>query len=133
MPAPVSFEYAIVRLVPRVEREEFMNVGVVLYCRPRRYLRVRIELEQERLAAFAPTCDALEIASHLTAFERIAAGDPDSGPIAQLPFAERFHWLVAPRSTVIQCGPLHAGLAHDLDGAMERLLDRMVRRPTGER
>ena len=127
MRALVSFEYAVIRVVPRVEREEFMNVGVILFSRPRRYLKVRIELDRARLAAFAPGCDGEEIARHLAAFERIAAGDPEAGPIAQLPFAERFHWLVAPRSTIIQSSPLHTGLAHDLDQALERLVARMVR------
>src|SRR5438552_3449776 len=93
------FQYAIVRIVPRVERGECLNAGVVLLCRPRRFLGARIELDLVRLAALAPDLDPAELRPHLDAIERIAEGDPTAGPIARLGLAERFHWLVAPAST----------------------------------
>lgn len=127
MPAPASFDYAVIRVVPRVEREEFINVGIVLFARTRRFLGVRTELARDRLAALAPTCDPDEVQRHLDAFERVAAGGPGSGPIGALPLAERFHWLVAPRSTILQCSPVHSGLGHDPSLALERLMDAMVR------
>ena len=103
------FQYAIVRVVPRVERGECMNVGVVFFCRPRRYLAARTALDEARLDAFAPGLDAAEVRSHLDAMARIAAGDADAGPVARLEQSERFHWLVAPSSTMIQTSPVHTG------------------------
>src|SRR5690349_8523785 len=110
MPAPSSFDYAIIRVVPRVEREEFINAGVILFCRPRRFLEARVELDRERLAALAPDLDPDLVQRYLEIFPRVAAGGPETGPIGQLPLAERFHWLTAPRSTIIQPSPVHAGL-----------------------
>ncbi|HKW23585.1 MAG TPA: DUF3037 domain-containing protein, partial [Ktedonobacterales bacterium] len=108
-----SFEYAVIRVVPYVERGEFINVGIVLYCRTRSFLDARIALDEARLRALAPTADPAEITSYLEALQRICQGGPDSGPIGQLTQRERFHWLIAPRSTVIQTSPTHAGLCHD--------------------
>ena len=120
------FQYAIVRVVPRVERGECMNVGVVFFCRPRRYLAARIALDEARLAAFAPDLDAAEVRAHLDAMTRIAAGEPDSGPLARLEQSERFHWLVAPSSTVIQTSPVHTGLCEDPEETLARLLEKLV-------
>ena len=124
---PSPFQYAIVRVVPHVERGECVNAGVVLFCRPLRFLAVRAELDEERVRALAPDADLDAVRGHLDALARIAAGDPEAGPIAALPPSERFHWLVAPSSTVIQCSPVHTGLSEDPDGELERLMDRMVR------
>ncbi len=123
---PAAFQYALLRVVPRVERGETMNVGVVLLCRPRRFLGTRIRLDPDRLAALAPSTDADAIRGHLGAIERIAAGDPDAGPIARLGPAERFHWLVAPSSTVIQPSEVHTGLTDDPEAELERLFEALV-------
>ena len=120
------FQYAIVRVVPRVERGECINVGVVFFCRPRRYLAVRTALDEARLAGFAPDLDAAEVRSHLDAMTRIAAGDADAGPVARLDQSERFHWLVAPSSTVIQTSPVHTGLSDDPEETLARLLEKLV-------
>lgn len=126
MPTLAAFEYAVIRVVPRVEREEFMNVGVILYARTKRYLGVRLAVNEPRLRAFAPDLDYESVITHLNLFPRIAAGGKDSGPIGELPLPERFFWLVAPRSTIIQCSPVHSGLCSAPDTALERLLERMV-------
>jgi hypothetical protein len=123
---PSPFQYAIVRVVPRVERGECMNAGVVLFCRPRRFLAARIALDEQRLRALAPDVDLEAVHGHLDAFARIAAGDPGAGPIAALPASERFHWLVAPSSTTIQCSPVHTGLSDDPAAELERLTALLV-------
>ncbi len=123
------FEYAIVRVVPRVERGERLNVGVVLQCRPRRFLGARVELDDARLAALtalAPDLDLGAVRSHLEAIRRIVAGDPDGGPIAALTPPERFHWLVAPASTVIQPSEVHTGLTDDPARSLEDLFAKLV-------
>ena len=120
------FQYAIVRVVPRVERGECMNVGVVFYCRPRRYLAARAALDEARLAAFAPGVDVAEVRAHLDAMTRIAAGEADAGPVAALEQSERFHWLVAPSSTVIQTSPVHTGLCEDPEETLGRLMEKLV-------
>lgn len=127
MPAPHVYDYAVIRVVPRVEREEFLNAGVILYCRPARYLAARVELDGERLRALAPDCDPATVEEHLAIIPRMCAGE---GPIAQLGQAETYHWLVAPHSTVIQCSPVHSGLTDDLPGTLEQLMETMVRRKT---
>ena len=120
------FQYAIVRVVPRVERGECLNVGVVLFCRPRRFLGARIHLDERRLVAFAPGLDPAAIRPHLEAIERIAAGDPTAGPIARLGRAERFHWLVAPASTIIQASDVHTGLCEDPGAELDHLVAALV-------
>ncbi len=120
------FQYAIVRVVPRVERGECLNVGVVLLCRPRRFLGARIHLDERRLAAFAPDLKPALIRPHLEAIERIAAGDPTAGPIAALPKHERFHWLVAPASTIIQASEVHTGFCEDPAAELDRLVGGLV-------
>jgi hypothetical protein len=127
MPAQSSFDYAVVRVVPRVERAEFVNAGVVLFARTRRFLAARIELDRERLLALAPWIDVDEIERHLAVFPQVAAGGAQAGPIGQLPQAERFHWLVAPRSTIIQVSPAHAGLCDEPADALEDLMALLVR------
>jgi hypothetical protein len=122
-----SFDYAIVRLVPRVEREEFVNVGVIFYCRARDFLAARVELDEPRLAALAPGLDLPAVRDHLGSLARVAAGDLAAGPIAKLPPSERFHWLVAPRSAVLQVSPVHSGLCVSPEDALERLVAQMVR------
>jgi hypothetical protein len=124
--APSPFQYAIVRVVPRVERGERVNAGVVLFCRPRRFLDARMALDPERLRAIAPDADVDAVRGHLDAFCRIAEGDPGAGPIAALPASERFHWLVAPSSTIIQCSPVHTGLTDDPAAELDRLVERLV-------
>jgi hypothetical protein len=124
--AASPFQYAIVRVVPRVERGECLNAGVVLFCRPRRFLGARVALDDERLRALAPDVDAAAVRGHLEAFRRIADGSPDAGPIAALPASERFHWLVAPASTIIQCSPVHTGLSDDPEAELDRLVARLV-------
>ena len=127
MPTPSSFDYAIVRVVPRVERGEFINVGVVLFCRIRRFLGARIELDEQRLLALAPGIDLEEVRRHLDTIPLVCAGGPEAGPIGQLPQADRFHWLVAPRSAMIQTSPVHVGLCADPRAALDHLLAEMVR------
>jgi hypothetical protein len=127
--APAPFDYAVVRVVPSVERGEYVNVGAILLCRPRRYLDARIELSPERIRALWPAADLEEIAAHLAVFPRVCAGGPEAGPIGQLPLHERFRWLVAPRSTVIQVSPVHAGICLDPGQTLERLMAAMVRPP----
>lgn len=124
MPA-CSFEYAIIRVMPRVERGEFINVGVVVSCRAKRYLEARVEVDWERLLAFAPDIDRELIGDYLATLPQICAGT--AGPLAKLPQQERFHWLVAPRSTVIQLSPVHCGFCEQPADALEDLLNKMVR------
>ncbi len=131
MPAHSSFDYAVIRVVPRVEREEFINAGVILYCLTRRFLDARVELDERRLLALAPDIDVDLIRGHLETIPRLCAGGRAAGPIGQLPQKERFHWLVAPRSTVLQTGPVHSGLCEEPAKALEHLMQRMVRPPSG--
>ncbi len=129
MPARSSFDYAVIRVVPRVEREEFVNAGVILFSRTRRFLGAEIDLDRERLAVLAPWLDLDEVERQLALIPVICSGDPAGGPIAELPIWERFHWLVAPRSTVIQTSPVHSGLCQDPEAALVHLVDTLVRPP----
>lgn len=129
MPAPRSpFEYAIVRVVPRVERGEAFNAGIVLMSRPKRFLGARTELDEDVLVALSPDCDPEIVRAHLVAIEQIAAGDPEAGPIARLSKAERFHWLVSPSSTIIQPSEVHTGLTADPAATLEHLFRTLVER-----
>jgi hypothetical protein len=125
-PPPNTFQYSIVRLLPRVERGESVNVGVILLCRSQRYLGARIALDERRLAALAPDLDPATVRPHLDAIERIAAGDPAAGPIAGLGQPERFHWLVAPSSTMIQPSEVHTGLCDDPAAELDHLMATLV-------
>ncbi len=127
MPARSPFDYAIVRVVPRVEREEFINVGVILFCRTLRFLGARVELDIQRLAALSPDLDPAKVQAQLDLIPRVCTGGPEAGPTGQLSQAGRFHWLVAPRSTTIQTSPVHAGLCHDPQAALDDLFGKMVR------
>lgn len=127
MPEPLTYDYAIVRVVPKVEREEFINVGVIVSCASRRFLEARIELDEARLCAIAPDLDLEMVRQHLAAIPIICAGGKPAGAIGQLPQRERFHWLVAPRSTIIQTSKVHTGLCADLAAVLEHLLEKMVR------
>lgn len=124
MPTLNPFDYAIVRVVPWVERGEYINAGVILFCRTRRFLGARIELDRRRLLALAPNFDADAAETHLQLILDICNG---AGPIGQLALAERFHWLVTPRSTAIQVSPVHSGLCADPAAMLEHLLETMVR------
>jgi hypothetical protein len=124
-----AYDYALIRVVPRVERGEFVNAGVVVSCKAGRFLRARIELDEARLSALDPGVDLEAVRAHLAAFAAICAGGADAGPIGLLPARERFHWLTAPRSTIIQTSPVHGGRCDDADALVERLLEHMVRAP----
>jgi hypothetical protein len=128
--APDPFQYALVRVVPRVERGEALNAGVVLFCRPRRFLAARTELDERALAALAPGCDAAEIRAHLRVVEAVAAGDAAlGGAVAALAQSERFHWLTAPASTVVQPSAVHTGLTDDPARELAKLFAALVARP----
>ncbi len=131
MPGRPSFDYAVVRVVPRVERGELVNAGVILFCLERDYLAAEVELQPERIRALFPEADLAIIEEHLLAIPRVCAGGEGGGPIGKLSRRERFHWLVAPRSTIIQIGPVHTGICEDPGRALGELMDRMVRRPGG--
>jgi hypothetical protein len=124
-----SYDYAIVRVVPRVEREEFVNAGVLLSCPSRDFLAARIELDEGRLLALDAAVDLPSVLANLASIPRICAGGPDAGPIGRLTPRERFHWLVAPRSTMIQTSAVHTGRCEDPTLAIEHLLNTMVRTP----
>ncbi|CAA9469230.1 MAG: hypothetical protein AVDCRST_MAG38-1143 [uncultured Solirubrobacteraceae bacterium] len=121
-----QFQYAMIRVVPRVERGECFNAGVVLYCRPRRFLAARVALDERRLAALAPGADTEMLRAHLDGLVAVAAGAPDGGPVAALDQSDRFHWLVAPSSTVLQASPVHTGLCEDPAAMLERLFGALV-------
>lgn len=123
------YDYAVIRVVPRVEREEFINVGVILSCEASRYLEARIELDDDRLRALAPDLDIESVNRHLQAITAICRGGPGTGPIGLLPARARFHWLTAKRSSILQTSPVHTGKCGDMDAIMEHLLQRMVRKP----
>ena len=129
MPGREPFQYAVIRVVPRVERGEYLNAGVVVFCRPLRFLAARVNLDVPLLAALAPDCDPAEVLPSLEAVVRVAAGDPDGGPIAALDASERFHWLTAPASTIVQASAVHTGLTDDPAGELEHLFAALVSRP----
>lgn len=120
------FAYTVLRAVPRVERGEFINVGVVLFCRERRFLQARIGLDAARLQILAPESDAAEIRAQLEAIVRVADGDADAGPIARLSQSERFHWISSPHSTIVQRSEAHTGLTDDPATTLEHLFRTLV-------
>lgn len=126
MPETHLFEYAVIRVMPRVERQEFMNVGVILYCPAQRFLQTKFELNEHRLRAFSGDIDLADLTERLRAFERICAGRPQGGTIGQLPIAGRFRWLTATRSTVVQTSPVHPGLCADAPQTLARLFNQLV-------
>lgn len=123
-----SYDYAIVRVVPRVERGEFVNAGVILSCAATGYLDARIELDEAALRALDPGVQLDDIRAALDAIPRICAGGTGAGPFARMSVRERFHWLVAPRSSSVQTSPVHTGLCQDPAAALEHLMQRVVRR-----
>jgi hypothetical protein len=127
MPEDASFNYAVVRVVPRVERGEFVNVGVILFCKARGYLEVAIDHALARLRALAPDCDFQMLGEHLRTIETICRGGPEAGRFDEWSQSERFHWLTGPSSTVIQASPVHAGLTADPGRELSRLYDLLVR------
>ena len=129
MPAHSSFDYAIIRVTPEVERGECVNVGVVLICRQRRYLGMRLALDEARLLALWPLLDVEAVRRQLDGMRRVCEGERDAGPIARLSQAERFHWLVAPSSTIIQPSPVHSGLCGDPADVLDELMTRLVLLP----
>jgi hypothetical protein len=129
MTAHSSFDYAVIRVVPRVERGELVNAGVILFCLEKDFLAARVEVNEPRLRALWPEIDLELVRQHLEAIPKICAGSPDAGPIAKLSLRERFHWLVAPRSTMIQVSPVHAGLCDQPERALDELFDQAVRLP----
>ena len=133
MPARSSFDYAVLRVVPRVEREEFVNAGVILFCLARDFLAAAVEIDAARLRALWPEIDLALVGEHLAAIPRVCAGSPEAGPIARLSLRERFHWLVAPRSTIIQVSAVHAGLCARPEDALADLMSQVVRLPAPRR
>jgi Protein of unknown function (DUF3037) len=126
MPVPNSFNYATVRVVPRVDRDEFVNAGVIVYSSEQNFLGARIEVNEARLRALWPSLDVGMVERHLQAICRICAGDPAAGPIARLSKKERFYWLTAPRSAVIQISPVRTGLSSDPASLLDRLARELV-------
>lgn len=120
------FEYAVIRVVPHVEREEFINVGIVLYCGPQKFLGAKFKLDRDRLGVLCEKMDFEELEEHITSFERICAGGEDSGPIGKLPIVERFRWLTATRSTVLQTSKVHPGLCDDAAEKLQMLFEQLV-------
>ena len=126
MPEKHLFEYAVIRVVPCVERGEFLNVGVILYCSAQEFLQTTYALSEDRLRAFSAELDAAELHERLHAFERICAGRKEGGTIGQLPIAARFRWLTATRSTVVQTSPVHPGLCTDVTETLARLFMQLA-------
>lgn len=125
----VPFEYGLVRVVPRVERGEGFNAGIILFCRARGFLEARLELDEELLRTFAADTDPGELRHHLDAIRRVCAGDPMAGPIAALAQPERFRWLTAKSSTVVQVSDVHAGLTSDPAASLDHAFRALVERP----
>jgi hypothetical protein len=128
VPGASPFQYAMLRVVPHVERGEAFNAGVVVFCRPLRFLGARAALDEALLAALAPDCEADEVREQLETLVAVAEGRPEGGRIAGLPQSERFHWLIAPASTMVQPSPVHTGLTADPAGELDKLFEQLVRR-----
>ncbi|MBX2900443.1 MAG: DUF3037 domain-containing protein [Cyclobacteriaceae bacterium] len=120
------FEYAIIRVVPKVEREEFVNVGVILYCGPLKFLKTKIEVNASRITAFCKEIELQEVTGYIRTFEQISAGGKESGPIGELPMAERFRWLTATRSTILQTSKVHPGITDNPQEVLDRLFKQHV-------
>jgi hypothetical protein len=126
MPERSSYDYAVIRVVPRIEREEFINAGVIVFSRVLKFLEARVRLNHERLRALAPNVDLALVEEHLSNIPLVCAGGTAAGPIGELPQHERFHWLVAPRSTIIQTSPVHSGICSDPGLVLDHLLKSLV-------
>jgi hypothetical protein len=127
VPAQSSYDYAVIRVVPRVERQEFVNAGIIVWCREHDVLEARIQLDEARLRAMHAAVDLDAVRRHLRSIEVVCAGGADAGPIGKLSKRERFDWLVAPRSTMIQSSAVHSGRSADVGATLEHLLAAMVR------
>ncbi len=123
---PCSYDYAIVRVVPCAERGEFVNAGVVLHCSERAFLKSLVHVDEPRLRGMWPDVDVDLVKHHLEAFPKVSAGDPEAGPLAGLTRRERFHWLSAPRNTIIQVSPVHSGMTSDPEATLDDLFKRLV-------
>lgn len=128
MPERHLFEYAVLRIVPHVEREEFLNAGIILYCGGQRFLKALYELDEVRLAVLCDKLDFAEVREHIQSFDKICRGGKDAGPIGKLSIAERFRWLTAERSTMLQTSKVHPGLCLDANEMLERLFTQLVKR-----
>ncbi len=126
MPDKHLFEYAVIRIVPRVEREEFLNVGVILYAQSLKYLKMMYEVNEDKLSHFSDQLDIPEIADYLKAYEQVSIGSADSGPIGKLDIASRFRWLTATRSTIVQSSKVHSGFCAEPDMALKDLFAKFV-------
>ena len=126
MPEKHLFEYAVIRAVPRVEREEFLNIGIVLFCAKQKFLQARYLIDEKRLAALCCDLDIDELKQHLNSFERICLGKIEAGPIGQLDIASRFRWLTATRSTVVQASKVHPGFCIDAGETLNKLFEQLV-------
>jgi hypothetical protein len=133
VPADYAYDYSIIRVVPRVDRGEQLNAGIILSCPDAAFLGARIELDERALLAIDPAADVEAIRTNLAVFPAVCLGGPDAGPIGLLPPRERFRWLVAPRSTMIQPSPVHTGRTSDPAACLDHLLARVVRRPAVQR
>jgi hypothetical protein len=128
MPERHLFEYAVLRIVPHVEREEFLNAGIILYCGGQKFLKALYELDEVRLAVLCDKLDFAEVREHIQSFDKICRGGKDAGPIGKLSIAERFRWLTAERSTMLQTSKVHPGLCLDANEMLERLFTQLVKR-----
>jgi len=126
VPINASFDYAVLRVVPRVERQEFINVGVIVFCLEKRFLQAKVHIDETRLLALWPSLDIAMVRQHVEAVVRICEGDETAGPIAKLSQRERFHWLTSPRSTVIQTSLVHTGVCTETTGLVDRLYLQLV-------
>lgn len=126
MPTKYVYEYAVIRIVPRVDREEFINAGVVLYCKDLKYLDVRFAINKQRIQMLCDKVDCREVEDHLHSFEKICKGDKDGGPIANLDLPSRFRWLTATRSTIVQASKTHPGFCEDPKETLEKLFIQLV-------
>ncbi len=126
MHAPNSYDYALIQLVPSVERGECLNVGVILFCRTLGFLGARVQLNTTRVLALSPDIDLAAIQQQLDIMMLICQGGPEAGPLGKMSQSERFHWLVSPRSTIIQISPVHEGVCDDPEAVLEHLLKTMV-------
>jgi hypothetical protein len=126
MPGNHLYEYAVIRVMPRVEREEFLNVGVIIYTRKPKFLEAVYHMDEKRLAAFCSHLDLTDLEANLNSFVRICKGDADAGPIAKLDNAGRFRWLTATRSTIVQCSKVHPGFCHDPKETLDKLFQQLV-------
>ncbi len=120
------YDYAVIRLVPKVDREEFINVGIIILCEEKKYLESKIHLDEKRLKVLAPEFDIQTAKAHLALIPRICEGDPDAGEMAKLSQRKRFNWLTSPRSTIIQTSPVHSGCCKNPEHAIDQLMNRMV-------